>query len=100
MNGATRPRLIVDCGGRIISGMIVTADGRLLPCSQEVRQTAMRHVPSEIAFDRRVSDDPDFLWDDALEAIAKAQPHQFFARARRIGLRRPWDADLAAEALP
>ncbi|HEX7679978.1 MAG TPA: hypothetical protein VF713_17750 [Thermoanaerobaculia bacterium] len=94
-----RAQLIVDCGSRIVSALIVTADGVLLPCSQEIRQTAMRHVAAEIAFDRRVTEHADFLWDDAIEVLAKAQPHQFFQRARRIGLRRAWDADLAAGAL-
>ena len=94
-----RAQLIVDCGCRIVSALIVTADGALLPCSQEIRQTAMRHVAAEIAFDRRVTEHADFLWDDAIEVLAKAQPHQFFQRARRIGLRRAWDADLAADAL-
>jgi hypothetical protein len=94
-----RAQLIVDCGSRIVSALIVTADGALLPCSQEIRQTAMRHVAAEIAFDRRVTEHADFLWDDAIEVLAKAQPHQFFQRARRIGLRRAWDADLAVDAL-
>jgi hypothetical protein len=94
-----RAQLIVDCGSPIVSALIVTADGVLLPCSQEIRQTAMRHVSAEVAFDRRVTEHADFLWDDAIEVLAKAQPHQFFQRARRIGLRRAWDADLTADAL-
>jgi hypothetical protein len=94
-----RAQLIIDCGGRILSALIVMPDGVLLPFSQEVRQTAMRHVAAEIAFDRRATEHADLIWDDALELLSKAQPHQFFQRARRIGLRRAWDADLAADAL-
>ena len=94
-----RAQLIVDCGCRVLSALIVTPDGRLLPCSQQVRQSALRHVPSEIAFDRRATEHGGFVWDDVPEILSKAQPHQFFARARRIGLRRPWDHDLATDAL-
>ena len=94
-----RAQLIIDCGSRVLSALIVTADGRLVPCSHEIRQTAMRHLPSEVAFERRVTERADFLWDEALEVLAKAQPHQFFARARRIGLHRPWESGLAADAV-
>ncbi len=94
-----RPELIIDCGSRIVSALLVTEDGLVLPCSQEIRQTAMRHVASGIAFDRRVTEHTDFIWEDALDVLSKAQPHQFFQRARRVGLRRQLDVDFAAEAL-
>jgi hypothetical protein len=93
------PQLIVDCGGRVLSSALITADGQLVPCSQEIRQVATRHVPASILFEPRVSEDPDFLWDDALEALARAQPNSFFQRARRIGLRRPWDPQASPDAL-
>jgi len=94
-----RAQLIIDCGSSLLSALIVTADGAVVPCSREIRQTSTRHIPSAIVFDRRVTERPDFAWDEALEGLAKAQPHQFFQRARRIGLRHPWEDDLGAGAL-
>ncbi|HYC60686.1 MAG TPA: hypothetical protein VEK79_14065 [Thermoanaerobaculia bacterium] len=94
-----RPQLIVDCGGRVLSALLVTAGGELVPCSQEIRNVATRHVSSDILLEPRVVEDRDFVWEDALETIAKAGPNAFFQRARRIGLRRPWDAQASAEAL-
>ena len=94
-----KPQLIIDCGGRVLSALLVTADGQLVPCSQEIRQVATRHVPSGVLFEPRVSEDPDFLWEDALEALAKAAPQNFFQRARRIGIRRPWDPQASPDAL-
>jgi len=94
-----RPQLIVDCG-RVLSALLVTADGQLVPCSQEIRHVATRHVSSDVLFDPRVTEDPDFVWDEALEMLGKATPRNLFQRARRIGLRRPWDPQAAAEMLP
>jgi hypothetical protein len=94
-----KPQLIVDCGGRVLSALLVTADGQLVPCSQEIRQVATRHVPAGVLFEPRLSEDPDFIWEDALESLSKAQPQSFFQRARRIGLRRPWDPQASADAL-
>jgi hypothetical protein len=94
-----RPQLIVDCG-RVLSALLVTADGQFVPCSQEIRQVAMRHVSTNVLFDPRITEDPDFVWDEALEMLGKATPRNLFQRARRIGLRRPWDPQAAAETLP
>lgn len=94
-----RAQLIIDCGRSIVSALIVTADGALVPCSREIRQTSTRHIPAGIVFERRASERSDFGWEEALEALAAAHPHQFFARARRIGLHQPWEEDLPAGAL-
>jgi len=94
-----RPQLIIDCGGVIQSALLVTADGELVPCSQEVQQVAARHVSPAIFFEPRVVEDADFIWEDALETLAKASARTFFQRARRIGLRRPWDPQTSAEVL-
>ena len=94
-----RPQLIIDCGGVTQSALLVTADGELVPCSQEVQQVAMRHVSPAVFFEPRVVEGPDFIWEDALETLAKASARNFFQRARRIGLRRPWDPQTPADAL-
>lgn len=94
-----RPQLIVDCGGRVLSALLVTADGDLVPCSQEIRQLATRYLSNSILFEPRVAEDRELLWDEALETLAKTTPRTFFQRARRIGLRRPWDPQASAEAL-
>jgi hypothetical protein len=92
-------QLIFDCGGRVLSALLVTADGELVPCSHEIRNVAARHVSAGVLFDPRVSEHPDFIWEDALESLSRATPLTFFQRARRIGLRRPWDAQASADAL-
>lgn len=92
-------QLIIDCGGRVLSALLVTPEGQLVPCSQEIRQVATRHVSAGVLFEPRVSEDPDFIWEDALEALAKATSRTFFQRARRIGLRRPWDPQASADSL-
>jgi hypothetical protein len=94
-----RPQLIVDCGSRVLSALLLTADGQLVPCSQEIRQVATRHVSTGVLFEPHISEDPDFIWEDALETLSKASPHNFFQRARRIGLRRPWDPQASPDAL-
>jgi len=93
-----RPQLIIDYG-RVLSALLVTADGQLVPCSQEIRQVATRHVSTDILFDPRVAEDADFVWDEALETMGKATPRNLFQRARRIGLRRPWDPQATTDAL-
>ncbi len=94
-----RPQLIVDLGGRVLSALLVTEDGELVPCSQEIRQVAVRNVSTDILFEPRVVEDRDFLWEDAVEALAKTDARSFFLRARRIGVRRPWDPQASAVAL-
>ncbi len=93
-----RAQLIIEFG-RVLSALLVTADGQLVPCSQEIRQVATRHVSTDVLFDPRISEDPDFVWDEALEMLGKATARNLFQRARRIGLRRPWDPQAAADAL-
>jgi len=93
-----RPQLIVDCG-HVLSALLVTADGQFVPCSQEIRQVATRHASTGILFDPRIAEHPDFVWDEALETLAKATPRNLFQRARRVGLRRPWDPQAVPEAL-
>jgi hypothetical protein len=94
-----RPQLIIDCGGIVHSALLVTADGELVPVSQEIQQVATRHVSPAIFFEPRVVEDADFIWEDALETLSKASARNFFQRARRIGLRRPWDPQASADAL-
>jgi len=94
-----KPQLIVDCSGSVLSALIVTADGELVPCSQEIQQVATRHVSTAILFEPRVVEDRGFIWEDALESLSKATAQSFFQRARRIGLRRPWDPEASADAL-
>jgi hypothetical protein len=94
-----RPQLIIDLGGRALSALLVTADGELVPCSQEIRGVATRHASNDILLDPRVVEDRDFSWEDALEGLANTDARGFFQRARRIGLRRPWDPHASAEAL-
>lgn len=93
------PQLIFDCSGNILSALRVTADGEIVPCSQEIQQVATRHVSAAILFEPRIIEDRDFIWEDALESLSKATPQNFFQRARRIGLRRPWDPQASADAL-
>jgi hypothetical protein len=93
-----RPHLIIDLG-RVLSALLVTADGQFVPCSQDIRQIATRHVSTGVLFDPRISEDADFVWDEALEALGKATPRNLFQRVRRIGLRRPWDPQAAADTL-
>lgn len=92
-------QLIVDFSDRTFFALAVTPEGQLLPCSQEVRQVATRYFSSEILFDPRPSEDPDFLWDEALEVLARGDARTLFQRARRLGLWRPWDVDAPADAL-
>lgn len=93
------PHLILDCGGRVLTALLMTADGEILPWSQDIRNVATRYVSTEVLFDPRVSEHPDFIWEEALESLAKATPSTFFQRARRIGLRRPWDPQASGDAL-
>jgi len=94
-----RPALIVDFSDRTFSALLVTAEGRIDPCSQEIRQVLTRTFSAEVLFDPQVTNDPDFDWDDAVEALTKAGTRGFFHRARRLGLRRPWELASPAEAL-
>lgn len=94
-----KPHLITDCSGAVLTALLVTPDGELVRCSQEIRQVAARHISQAILFDARVPEHSDFIWEDALETLAKATPQTFFQRARRIGLRRPWDGDASPDAL-
>lgn len=94
-----KPQLIVDCSGSVLSALLVTADGELVPCSQEIQQVATRHVSTAILFEPRVVEDRDFIWDDAIESMSKATAQSFFQRAKRIGLRRPWDPQASPDAL-
>ena len=94
-----RPQLIVDFSDRTLFALAVAADGEVVPCSQEVRQVATRYLSLEVLFDPRPSEDPDFLWEEALDALGKADARSLFQRARRIGLRRPWDVEPGSGAL-
>lgn len=94
-----RAQLIIDCGGRVLTALLVTPDGQIVPVSQEIRNVATRHVSLDVLFDPRVTEHPDFVWEDALESLAKARARDFFLRARRVGLRRPWDVHASADAL-
>ena len=70
-----------------------------MPCSQEIHGVSSRYLSSEILFDPRPSEQPDFLWDDAAEVLANATPATLFQRTRRLGLRRPWDLQPSQGAL-
>ena len=94
-----RPQLIIDCGDGALSALLVTAEGELVPVSQEIQQVATRHVSPAILFESRIVEHPDFIWEDALETLSKASAATFFQRARRIGLRRPWDPQASRDAL-
>jgi hypothetical protein len=94
-----KPQLIIDCGGRVLSALLVTADGELVPWSQDIRNVATRHVSADVLFDPHAAEHPDFSWEESLETLSRATSANFFQRARRIGLRRPWDAQSSAEAL-
>jgi hypothetical protein len=94
-----RAHLIVDCGVRLLSALLLTPEGQLVPCSQQVRGVAMRHVPSGILLEPRAAMDHDFMWEETFETLARAGAQTFFQRARRIGLRRPWDPQASADAL-
>jgi hypothetical protein len=93
-------QLLIDCGGRALSAILLTDHGQLVPVSQEIRNVAVRHPAMTVLFEPRVPEHPDFIWADALETLAKASSRDFFQRARRVGLRRPWDANLSSDALP
>jgi hypothetical protein len=94
-----KPQLIIDFGDAALSALLVTADGEQVQWSQEIQQIAVRHVSPAILFEPRVVEDSGFIWDDVLETLSKASPQTFFQRARRIGLRRPWDPLTTADAL-
>lgn len=94
-----RPHLIVDASERTLFALAVGADGQAVPCSNEVRRVATRYFSLDVLFDPRPSEDPGFLWDEALDALRKADARNLFQRARRIGLRRPWDVEPGADAL-
>ena len=94
-----RAQLIIDCGGRVLTALLITPDGQILPVSQEIRNVATRHVSMDVLFDPRVTEHPDFVWEDALDSLAKARPRDLFLRARRVGVRRPWDGHASADAL-
>lgn len=93
-----RAQLIVDCGGRHLSALLVTTTGELVPWSQQIHAVAARHVSLQLLFDPRASEHPDFSWEDATDALMGTGPHNLLQRARRLGLRRPWDG-APAEAL-
>lgn len=92
-------QLIVDFGDRGLSALLVTAKGELLPCSQAVQEVSTRYLSSEILFDPKPMAHPDFFWDEVSAALVNTTPSNFFQRARRLGLRRPWDLPFAADAL-
>lgn len=94
-----KPQLIVDISDRILSALLVTPEGQLLPFSQEILGVSTRYLSSEILFDPWPSEHADFLWDEVADLLARATPVTFFQRARRIGLRRPWDQHSTAETL-
>lgn len=94
-----KPAFVINCGDGALGGMLVTAHGELVPWSQEIQQVATRYVSPAILFESRVIEHPDFIWEDALEAVAKASAQTFFQRVRRIGLRRPWDPQATPDAL-
>lgn len=92
-------QLIIDCSGRTMTALLAMPDGSLLPVSQDIRNVATRHVSTDVFFDPRASEHADFVWEDALESLSRARPRDLFQRARRIGLRRPWDTQTAGDAL-
>jgi hypothetical protein len=94
-----RPQLVIDCGGRVLTALFVTAEGEIVPFSQEIRQVATRHVATDILFEPRAMENRDFLWEEALEGLSKATARNLFQRASRIGLRRPWDPRASEDAL-
>lgn len=92
-----RAQLIVDCGGRVMSAILATANGDLIPWSQQIQGVATRHVSLQLLFDPRASEHADFSWEEEAETLLGTGPRNLLLRARRLGLRRPWDAP--AEAL-
>lgn len=94
-----RPQLVIDYGDAALSALLVTAEGEHVPWSQEIQQIATRHVSPAILFEPRVIEHSDFVWDDALETLSKSSARTFFQRARRLGMRRPWDPQAPANAL-
>ncbi len=97
--GGMRPQLVIEVGDRTLSSLLITPVGQVLPCSEEIHGIATRYLSSEIFFDPRQSVDPDFIWEEAAEALAKATSRNFFQRARRLGLRRPWDPQPSSDWL-
>lgn len=96
---AMKPQLVVEFSDRLICAVLLTPEGQLLPCSQEIHGVSRRYLSSEILFDPRPSESFDFLWEEIVDALARATQATFFQRARRFGLWRPWDPQAPAEAL-
>ncbi|HEY0373093.1 MAG TPA: hypothetical protein VGD79_13900 [Thermoanaerobaculia bacterium] len=94
-----RAHLIIDCGGRVLTALLIQPDGSIVPVSQEVRGVATRYVSMDVLFDPRLTEGPEFVWEDAFESLERARPRDFFRRARRVGMWRPWDGTAPAGAL-
>lgn len=94
-----RPQLIIDFGERTMFALLVSPEGEILPCSQEVRQVATRYFSAETLLDPKESERADFVWEDTVEALAGTDSRTLFSRLRRLGVRRPWEFDAPAEAL-
>jgi hypothetical protein len=94
-----RPYLIVDFSARTLCALAITPDFRVLPLSQEIHQVVTRYFSSELLLDPRLTDDPEFPWEEAFESLTTTGARGFFSRARRLGLWRPWDRVAPANAV-
>lgn len=88
---SARPQFIVDCGGHFLTALLLDTDGRIIPCSEEIRQVATRYVPADVHYAERASDGD--LLEETIDSLGTTAASQFFKRARRAGLRRSWDAE-------
>lgn len=93
-----RAQLIVDYGSRILTAVMRTANGDVIPCSQEIGAQTARYLPSELFYDPRGEGQRESL-EEALDAVTASNAQNFFQRARRLGLRRFWDVEENGEAL-
>lgn len=94
-----RPHLIVDFREHSLFALLLTEEGDLVPCSQELEGAVTRYLPADLLLDPSVAERADFDWEAVQDLFLAGTQRAFAARSRRLGLLRPWELQSGSEAV-
>lgn len=93
------PCLIIDFRRHGLFALLVTAEGEVVPCTQELGGVETRSFSGDFLFAPAVTERGDFDWDALAELFPAGARRPFAKVAQRLGVLRPWDRSPAGQTL-
>jgi hypothetical protein len=94
-----QPCLVVDFREHSLFALLLTPEGEVVPCSQELGGVVTRYLSADVLLEPSVTERGDFDWEAVQELFAADCRPGFGMRRRRLGLLRPWELKPGTEAV-